>query len=206
MQVPPPIWVLAAVIVTDIFDPLPVVPRALREGQPRDVARLGLGALACLPFGVFVFKPLLFDAFRYRVSIITPMLPGMLIGGLRRRKPISRPLPHATGGIAGMLGRSVGLAGPPVILLYMFSPLHAAQIRTDTLIFPILAAIAIPLMFAANGLLGFTPILVGPGPVVPCTLATAIGAALFDPDREMLYRRIGCVIIAVPAIIRPAAF
>ncbi|MEM9523984.1 MAG: sulfite exporter TauE/SafE family protein, partial [Pseudomonadota bacterium] len=200
-QVLPPIWVLTAMVVMDIFGPLPAVPQALREGQLGDIARLGLATLICLPFGVFVLKTLPFDTFRYGVSIITLMLLAMLIGGLRQRRPISRPLLYTTGGIAGMLGGSVGLAGPPVILLYMSSPLPVARIRANTLLFLVLAAFAMLFMFAANGLLELTPILIGLGLVVPYTLATMIGVALFDPNRETLYRRIGYVIIAASAII-----
>ncbi|MEL7116914.1 MAG: sulfite exporter TauE/SafE family protein, partial [Pseudomonadota bacterium] len=42
-EVFPPVWVLITLLVIDGLGPIPAVPRALRDGQPRDVAWHCLG-------------------------------------------------------------------------------------------------------------------------------------------------------------------
>ena len=59
----PPIWVLATMIIYDTFGALPMLPRALRDGDLRDVLRLLPGALLGLIVGLAILTrvdPLVF--------------------------------------------------------------------------------------------------------------------------------------------------
>ena len=73
-QVLPPVWVLITLLVFDIFGPIPAVPRALRDGHPRDVLRLGAGAVVGLPLGVLLLTSMAPEVFRYGVSGVTLLL------------------------------------------------------------------------------------------------------------------------------------
>lgn len=199
-QVLPPVWVLVTLLVIDVIGPLPAIPRALRDGHPRDVMRLGAGALIGVPLGVAVLLLLAPEIFRYAVSILTGVLLALLISGFRYHGQVGKPLIYGTGAIAGVLGGAVGLPGPPVILLYMTRPLPAAVVRANAMLFLILTDILLWGVFAANGLLEWTPILLGLV-LVPVYLgAVAIGSALFDPARERLYRAVAYTIIAASAL------
>ncbi len=199
-QVLPPIWVLITLVVYDIIGPLPAVPRALHDGHPRDVLRLGAGALVGVPLGVAVLLVLTPESFRYAVSVLTLVLLILLVSGVRYRGAVGRPLIYGTGGLAGFLAGAVGLPGPPVILLYMARPLPVSVIRANTMLFLILADLLMLAVFGLNGLLSRTPILLGLG-LAPVYLgAVALGSALFDPARERLYRAIAYVIIAISAL------
>ena len=113
-QVLSPVWALLTMMLIDIIGPLPTVPRALRDGQPRDVLRLGAGALIGVPAGVAVLILMDPSVFRYAVSMLAAALLVLLASGFRYRGVVSRPMIYGTGGISGFLGGALGLAGPPV--------------------------------------------------------------------------------------------
>ncbi len=195
-----PIWALTIMVVMDVIGPLPNVPRALRDGHPGDVLRLSAGMLLALPIGVLVLSMMAPDAYRYAVSIIALVLLVALIMGLRYRGVLSRKLIYGTGAIGGFLAGSTGLAGPPVIMLYMASTHPAAVIRANLMLFLVCADAMMLVLFALNGLLSLTPVLMGLIVAVPYLLANVAGAAIFRPDYEKAYRMAAYVIIAVSAV------
>jgi uncharacterized protein len=69
-QVLPPVWGLVTLIVIDLIGPLPAVPRALRDGDPPDVLRLGAGAVVGVPLGALVLTALDPEVFRYTLSAL----------------------------------------------------------------------------------------------------------------------------------------
>lgn len=195
-QVLPPVWVIVTVIALDILGPAPAIPRALRDGRPRDVLRLGAGAAVGIPIGIFLLTRLDTEVFRYAVSAITALLLALLVSGLRYRGPVSRGVTFATGWIAGLLGGAVGVAGPPVILLYMARPLPVTVIRANILLFLVVGDILMLAVFAASGLLALQPLLLGLALMLPYMAAVWIGAQVFDPGRETVYRWAAYAIIA----------
>ncbi len=199
-QIIPPVWALTAMVLFDVFGPLPNLPRAIRDGYPRDVIRLGVGLAVGLPVGVFLLTISSPEVFRYSVSLLALTLLVLLISGFRYRGELTKPLVYGTGGIGGFLGGVSGLAGPPVIMLYMASTQPAKVIRANTTLFLWIADIAMLVLFAIWGLLHPTALLIGLVLILPYLIATIIGAALFDPTRESLYRWIAYGIIAASAI------
>jgi len=199
-QVLPPFEALTTMIIMDMFGPIPIVPRALRDGHPRDVLRLGVGMVVALPLGVLLLSMIAADVFRYGVSFVSLALLGLLVAGVRYNKPLKNHMMFAAGGLAGFLGGSVGLAGPPVIMLYMASPHPAEVIRANTLLFLILADIAMIVVFQIGGHLVVSAIFTGIILVVPYLLANLAGAAIFKPGRERVYRAVAYLIIAVSAL------
>ncbi len=199
-QVVPPFWALTIMVVMDVIGPLPTVPRALRDGHPRDVLRLSAGLLVGLPIGVGLLSLMAPEVFRYAVSLIALMLLAALIAGLRYRGTLTRPLIYGTGAIGGVLGGSSGLAGPPVIMLYMASTHPAKVIRANLMLFLICADIAMLAIFALTGFITLTPVLLGLITAVPYLLANVVGAAIFKPEYEKPYRIAAYAIIAGSAI------
>ena len=195
-----PIWALTIMVVMDVIGPLPNVPRALRDGHPRDVVRLALGMLVALPAGVLLLSMMAPDAYRYAVSIISLVLLAALIMGLRYRGALSKKLIYGTGAIGGFLAGSTGLAGPPVIMLYMASTHPAKVIRANLLLFLVCADVLMLAVFALNGLLSATPVVMGLIVAVPYLLANMVGAAIFKPEYETSYRVAAYIIIGASAI------
>lgn len=199
-QVLPPLWAIVTMVVMDVFGPLPNLPRAWRDGAPRDVARIALGMAVTVPLGLYALTLINPEGFRYAISLFTLLLLGLLISGLRYRGRLTSPLLYLTGAIGGFAGGATGLAGPPVIMLYMSSTAPAALIRANLLMTLVLADMIVLSVIALKGELTTTPLVIGLLVMVPYLLANVAGAAMFNPDRETLYRRVAYAIIAASAL------
>lgn len=199
-QVLDPVTALATLILIDFVGPLPAVPRAIRDGHPRDVLRLAAGALAGAPFGVMILLLLPADVFRGLVSVLTLAMLALLVSGLRYRGPVGKPMIYGIGSLAGLLHGAAGLPGPPVILLYMARPLPVQVIRASILLFLLLSDMLMAGIFTLRGLISAQALLLGICLVLPYLAALMIGARIFDPGRAALYRRAAYAIIAVSAV------
>ena len=196
----PPVWALTTMMAFDVIGPLPNVPRALRDGRRRDIFLLGLGALIALPLGVFVLTRLPVAPFRWAVSAISLFLLVLLILGWRYRGVLSRRMILAVGGMGGALAGSTGLAGPPVIMLYMAGRSASREIRANITLYLLLTDVLMLGVFALNGILEAVPVTIGLLLAPVYLLGNVVGGRLYRPDAERLYRVIAYVIIAVSAL------
>ena len=200
-QVLGPFEALTTLIIKDLTAPLIHVPRALRDGTPGDLLRLGLGALIALPFGVWVLSLVAPEVFRWGVSLIALTLLTLLILGVRYRGQITNRILYGTGALGGFLAGAVGLPGPPVIMLYMASTLPAAAVRANLTLYLIMADTLMLAVLAWNGFLVASAVALGVLVILPYLLGNWVGALLFRPDLEDLYRRVAYAIIAASAIL-----
>jgi len=199
-QVLSPISAITAMIMMDIIGPLPNVPRALRDAQLADVRRLVLAALLALPVGLAVLLAIPTEVFRYAVSVASLLLLVILVAGIRYQGRLTSGLVYATGGVAGFLGGSCGVVGPPVILFYMASPLPARAIRANTLLFLLITDFGTLALYGATGWLAGQAIVIGLLLIIPYTLANILGAVIFDKGKEGIYRAVAYIIIAGSAL------
>lgn len=149
-----PVTALVSLITMDLFGPLPMVPGALRKGQPRDVALMGLGLVIMLPVGLWFLVRMESDTYRYVVSVTTLACVMVLLSGLRYTGQVSKGVIAATGGLGGFLGGVAGLPGPPVTVLYMASNLPAETVRANMILYLMLADLAIFPVLGMQGVLG----------------------------------------------------
>ncbi len=199
-QILPPFAAITTLVVFDLIAPLPTVPRALRDGHKGDVLRLTVGLMLGLPVGLYALSLASPEVFRYAVSGIALLLLVCLISGLRYRGTLTRPMIFGTGGLGGILMGVAGLPGPPVILLYMASPLPVQVIRANTLLYLILTDVVYLPVLALIGRLEASAVLLGAVLIVPSLLGNVTGAWLFRPGQERIYRAIAYAIIAASAL------
>ncbi len=199
-QVLSPFEVLTVLVIMDLTGPLIHVPRALKDGHPADVVRLGLGAAIAVPLGVWVLSLAEPEVFRWGVSIVALVLLTLLVLGVRYRGVLTKPMMFGTGLLGGFLGGSVGLPGPPVIMLYMASTLPPSAIRANNTLYLILADVLILTVLAVRGFLVASAVAIGIIAIVPYTLGNWIGAKIFRPEAEKAYRLAAYAIIAVSAL------
>jgi uncharacterized membrane protein YfcA len=199
-QVLGPFEALTTLIVKDLVAPLMHVPRALKDGHPKDVLRLGAGALVTVPLGVLVLSLVEPIAFRWAVSLVALTLLVMLMAGVRYRGTLTPPLVYGTGGLGGFLAGSVGIPGPPVIMLYMASTLPPSAVRANNMLYLIVADVILLGVLAWNGFLVASALLLGVLMIVPYSLGNLAGAALFRPGNEKLYRAVAYTVIAASAL------
>ena len=200
-QVLGPFEALTTLIIKDLVAPLMHVPRALKDGHPKDVLRLGAGALVTVPLGVLVLSLVEPIVFRWAVSLVALTLLLMLIAGVRYRGTLTKPLIYGTGGLGGLLAGSVGMPGPPVIMLYMASTLPPSAVRANNMLYLIVADVILLGVLAWNGYLVGSALLLGVLMIVPYSLGNLAGAALFRPGNEKLYRSVAYTVIAASALI-----
>lgn len=200
-QVLGPFEALTTLMVKDIIVPMMHVPRAIKEGHPKDVLRLGAGALVTVPIGVFVLSLIEPVVFRWAVSLVALILLIMLMLGVRYRGKLTPPLIYGTGGLGGFLTGSVGIPGPPVIMLYIASTLPVKAVRANNMLYLIVADIILVGVLAWKGLLVASALVLGLLMILPYSLGNVIGAAIFRPEAEKFYRLAAYVIIAGSAIL-----
>jgi uncharacterized membrane protein YfcA len=195
-----PFAAITAMVIMDFIGPLPNVPRALRDGHRPDVMRLALGMLIAMPVGVFVLTQVAPEVFRYSVSIITGLLLILLMLGVRYAGVLSQRLVYGAGAAGGLLGGAVGVGGPPVIMLYMASEQPAKSIRANITLYLLLTDVVLLVVFAAFGKLDYSALGLGLVLAVPYLSGNVIGALMFRPQAERIYRAVAYTIIAASAL------
>ena len=198
-QVLSPIATLTVLFVMDLIGPIPNIPRALRDGQLVDVSRLFVGSLIGAPIGVYLLTRMSEDVFRLSGASFSLLLLVLLIFGVRYRGTLSKGLIYLTGSIGGLFGGAVGIPGPPVIMLYMASTLPPAVIRANNTLFLLVVDVLFFSIFWLKGLLLTHYILIGIIIAVPYLTFCILGAFLFNPRREKIYRNTAYIIIFVSA-------
>ena len=199
-QVLPPIATLTVLFVMDLIGPIPNVPRALRDGQLADVSRLFVGSLIGAPVGVYLLTLMTEDVFRLSGASFSLLLLALLIFGVRYRGTLNKGLIYLTGSIGGLFGGAVGIPGPPVIMLYMASTLPPTVIRANNTLFLLVVDVLFCGIFWLKGLLLTHYILIGVIIAVPYLTFCILGAFLFNPRREKIYRVMAYIIIFISAL------
>lgn len=195
-----PVWALTTLYVFDLFGPLPNVPRAMKDGRPRDILWLLLGAVVLVPLGVYLLSFVEPSVFRWTVATITLGLIVVLVFGWRLKREMGNKTLFATGAMSGFLAGVAALPAPPVILLYMSSRDKVATIRANILLYILLVDLLVLLMLGLTGQLLLVPVMIGAILIVPFLIANVIGAFLFRPEYEKLYRYAAYGLIAVAAV------
>ncbi len=199
-QILTPFQALTTLMVMDLIGPLPNIPNAIRTGHKRDILRLSVGTLVALPLGVLVLGLIAPEVFRYGVSLISLLLLALLIIGVRYHGTLRPPMVYGTGAIGGFLAGSVGLPGPPVIMLYMASPNPSEVIRANIMVYLLLCDLMMIGVLHLNGYLQISAVALGVLLIVPYLAANVLGGWLFRPGYERLYRAIAYFIIAASAL------
>lgn len=195
-----PVAALVALVVMDLFGPLPNLPRAWKDGQPADIARLLAGLVVTLPLGIWLLSGLAPDMFRMIVAVVSLTLVACLVLGLRYRGELRPPMVYGIGSVSGLLGGTAGIPGPPVILFYMASPLPAAAVRANTMMFLFAFDVLFLTTLGLGGRLTAETVVTGLILALPVVLGNLAGAAIFRPRAERLYRAAAYGIITASAV------
>jgi uncharacterized membrane protein YfcA len=195
-----PIHAILIMMTFDLFGPIALLPRAWRDGEPRDVGLLGMGAIIGLPFGIYLLTRLDPIVFRWLISLLALGFLVLLASGWRYRNPLGAMMTGIVGVISGFLCGVAALPGPPVILSYMSSPRAPQVVRGNTMMYLFLVDIMTFAMFAIKGLIILIPLAIGVVLAVPYAIAGLIGQRVFNPEKEHIYRRVAYVLIAASAL------
>lgn len=196
-----PVEAVIFLIAAELIGPLPNLPAALRDGTSGQAGLLALGALLALPMGLWALSVVDPVFFGWIISIVVLVLLTLVMVGWRFRGTLTLPLTVGTGAIGGFMNGFAGMPGPPVIMLYMASTLPVAVIRANFLLYLLaLDLMMVPILLVMD-LMVWKIALLGLLAGIPNLVANMIGARLFDPDAEVIFRRVAYIVILASAIL-----
>jgi len=196
-----PFAAIAFMTVVEFFGPLPNLRNAVQHGSLREVGLLWLGVLLALPVGLALLTQVSPEVFNWAVSVVVMVLLGLLVLGWRYSGQLRPASVVGIGGMGGFLAGIVGLPGPPVIMFYMASTQAIAVIRANFLLYLLGVDMIMIVSFALLGTLDLVAIVLAVVLIVPYMIANAAGAMLFNPDAEIVFRRVAYGIIAASAVV-----
>ena len=197
----PPVSAVIFMLMAELVGPLPNLRAAWQEGAPRDVGRLMIGATLSLPIGIFCLATMSTDAFGWVVSATVLTLLIALMTGWRYKGVLTPRLTVATGAFGGFMAGFAGVPGPPVIMLYMSSLLPISVIRANFLLYLLAIDVLMIGVFWGSGLMNWGIAALGLLAGIPNFVANWLGAKLFDPSAERIFRIVAYIIIGTSAII-----
>ncbi|MBW4708484.1 sulfite exporter TauE/SafE family protein [Roseobacter sp. YSTF-M11] len=197
----PPVAAVTFMMMAELVGPLPNLPAAWRDGAPRDVGRLMIGCALAVPVGILCLSHMDTTVFGWVVSTSVAILLVLLMSGWRYKGVLTPKLTVGTGALGGFMGGFAGVPGPPVIMLYMSSKLPISVIRANFLLYLLAFDVVMVAVFFMLDLFVWKIALLGLLAGVPNLLANMVGARLFDPDAEVLFRRVAYLVIAASAIL-----
>lgn len=197
----PPLQAVTFLMVAELVGPLPNLRSAVRTGTLKDIGLLGLGAALALPLGLWgltVISPVVFG---WIVSLAVLTLLVLLMTGWRYQGVMSSKMIVATGSLGGFMTGFAGIPGPPVIMMYMASTQPIAVIRANFLLYLLLLDLMLlPIIWIA-GLMVWPIFVLGLLVGVINSVANGLGALLFDPQAEKMFRTVAYIVIACSAIV-----
>lgn len=196
-----PVEAVLFLICAELVGPLPNARAAWRDGTPREVGVLVLGALLALPLGVWALSTMDATAFGWIVSGSVLVLLLLTVSGWRLRGELTRRMIVGTGAVGGFMTGFAGIPGPPVIMLYMASKLPIKVIRANFLLYLVCLDLLLFAMLWGFGMMNWSIAFLGLLVGIPNLVANMIGARLFDPAAERIFRTVAYLVIAASAIV-----
>jgi uncharacterized protein len=196
-----PVQAVIFLTAAELLGPLPNLPSALRQATKRDVSLLLAGVVVAMPLGLLCLSYISPEPFGWIVSAIVLTLLVLVMTGWRYPGTLGTPLVVGTGALGGFMTGFAGIAGPPVIMLYMASKLPIAVIRANFLLYLVGIDLLLFAMLWVSDLLVWQIVVLGLLMGIPSVLANMIGARLFNSGSERLFRTVAYIVIGLSAII-----
>ena len=196
-----PVEAVIFLVATELVGPLPNARAAWRDGAPRDVGLLVIGAILALPLGVWALSKMDATLFGWVVSASVITLLGLTVAGWRLKGALTRRLTIFAGALGGFMTGFAGIPGPPAIMLYMASSLPAAVIRANFLLYLVALDLLLFVLLTLLGMMNWSIVVLGLLVGIPNLIANVVGARLFDPAAERVFRNVAYLVIAASAIV-----
>ncbi|MBS7545220.1 sulfite exporter TauE/SafE family protein [Ancylobacter oerskovii] len=187
-------------LVIDTVLTLPMVLQAMRACIWRQVAPLGLGAVAAVPLGVWLLEEIDPVVLRWAIATLAVALLMLLILGRGWQAPHSLAAKLGIGALSGMLGGAAQLSGPPVVVYWLGTGQNAALVRANLFAFFALTTLASGTAYVSRGLVTAEvlklSLVLGP----TYALGLVAGARGFRLANDRQFRLIAYWVIALSAV------
>ncbi|MFB9927938.1 sulfite exporter TauE/SafE family protein [Amycolatopsis halotolerans] len=192
----PPPAVVPSTLLLEVASSVTLLPKSWPDAHRPSVRWLLTGALLGLPTGIWFLAALPERATRLTVGLVVGLSALALAFSHQTRRMPGRAACAGMGTAFGVLNGACGMGGPPVVLMYLASPLPMAVNRASLVVF-FLAADSMTVATAATGGLLTGDVLLQTALFLPIALAgVAAGTWLYGHARGDA-RRIVLGILAV---------
>ncbi|WP_037366885.1 sulfite exporter TauE/SafE family protein [Amycolatopsis orientalis] len=192
----PPPAVIPSTLLLEIASSVSLLPKSWPDANRPSIRWLLAGALLGLPIGIWFLAALPERATRLTVGLVVGISALALALSHRTHRLPGRPACAGMGTAFGVLNGACGMGGPPVVLMYLASPLPMAVNRASLVVF-FLAADSMTVATAGTGGLLSSEVLLQTALFLPVALAgVAAGTWLYRHARGDV-RRIVLGILAV---------
>jgi len=195
-----PIEVVPLATLLDLLAGIHMIPRVWRDVHWSGARWLGLGALIGIPLGISVLVVLDPDAMRLGISVAILISVVLIAKGVTLRSVPGRSMVFLTGGLSGFLSGSGGIPGPPVILLYLSSPLPIATTRATTVAFFLLVDTVALIGMASQDLVTMDKLLRAAVLLPVTAIGITVGSRLFHIATPTHVKNLSLVLLAALAI------
>lgn len=164
-----------------------------------------VGALAGIPLGSLILDLLDSNTMRLIIGVAVLLAAALLASGFRFKLRPPRWLSGGLGIVAGIGSGAAGIPGPPVIVLFLSSPVSLAIGRASLSAFFLCVATLSSASAAWRGLLTLNSIVLGALLMAPLLIGNHFGDKLFARVEERTFRRIAVILlfaIGVSTIVR----
>ncbi len=185
---------------------LPFVVKAVGRVDWREIAPLGVGAAVTVPLGVAVLVYVDPIPLRWGLSIAILVSVGVLAAGWRYHGPTRAWLSLVVGAVAGFMGGSAQIPGPPVLIYWLGRQVVSATMRANAIVFFMFTTVISGVALFMGGIFTaeVTKLSVALFPVY--ALGIFAGSRLFGRASESTYRWIAYVTILFSALVSMPVF
>jgi uncharacterized membrane protein YfcA len=185
---------------------LPLVARAMKIVDWREILPLGIGAMVAVPLGVFALVNSDPIAIRWGLSMTILVSVGLLAAGWRYRGPTRVWLSTIVGALAGFMSGAAQIPGPPVLIYWLGREVVSVTMRANAIVFFMFTTIVSGIAFLIGGI--FTADVLTRSLVLFPIYAAGmlIGSRLFGGTSEATYRWVAYASIIFVAVIAMPLF
>lgn len=195
-----PSMAIGAFAVSALASFFTLVPKAWKEADRANTLWMIAAAVLCTPIGIWILRSADTTILRWALCAIIAATLLLLMSGWRYHLQPSKSLRVGIGGAAGIMMGSVGLPGPLVILFQLGGQDSISRSRANTLVFLTFSSISLVPLMALQGILHWSAVVLGLFLILPYGLGTMVGRRIFDPNKELVYRRVAYGVAATAVV------
>ena len=196
-----PITIVPLTLILDLLAGLSLFARTFRHVHWTGIQHLLIGSAIGVPAGFACL--LLIAPEPMKIAIYFGILASVLLiaRGFKRKSVPGNGMLAGTGVVAGVMSGAAGVPGPPVILLYLSSPLPVSTTRATAIAFFIFVDIFALGLAAYNDLIS-VDILLRCGVLFPLmAVGTSAGHWLYGLARPETVKRAAIILLGLLAIV-----
>jgi hypothetical protein len=148
-----PAEIVPIAVILDLFAGIRMISHVHKDVDRPGVVLMTLGAIPMIPLGVWLLSAVHEDHMRLSIGIVVLTASLAIAAGLGLKRPPGRFLKVITGCAVGLMTGAAGIPGPPVILLYLSSPLPPAMLRATAVAIFLVTDTMVLILLAIKGLL-----------------------------------------------------